>query len=63
MSVKATSHHRTALFCFDVSGCSAPLLENEIRKFLDPKTFHALDNLRAEHEIKQVRFQSFVFNS
>ena len=61
MTVAATSHHRTALVCFDGSGCSAPLSENEIRKFLDPKTFQALDNLRTDHEIKQVRLQRFGF--
>jgi hypothetical protein len=63
MSVIANSHHRFVLLCFDGSGCSAPFSETEIKKFLHPKTFQALDNLRTNHEIKEVAFKVFVFCS
>jgi hypothetical protein len=63
MTIKPTSHHRTVLVCFDGSGCSAPLSDKEIKKFLDPKTFQAFDNLRTDDEIKRVRLPSFGFQS
>ena len=31
------------------------------KKFLDPKTFQALDNLRIDREIRQVLFHCFLF--
>jgi hypothetical protein len=56
------SHLRAEFVCFDLSGCSAPLLESEIRTFLNPKTFQALENLQTDLEIEQVHFSNFPFH-
>ena len=51
---------RFALYCFDGSGCQAPFTDQEIKRFLDKKTFENLEKLKTHHEIEEVR--SFLRN-
>jgi hypothetical protein len=38
----------------DSSGCTSPFSEQELRRFLDLKTFEGFDNLRTENSIRGV---------
>jgi hypothetical protein len=48
---------RTDLKCMDQSGCTATFPESEIQRFLQTKTYEALNKIRTRNEIQKVHHQ------